>query len=79
MYRNRIITTTAAAATMLLLGATAPSASARQDPGVVTIATIQTARHQCPLERVGTQYVKCDDLTGNGVLAPAWTPEFSLS
>jgi hypothetical protein len=30
---------------------------------------------QCSLQRVGTQYVRCDDNTGNGVPAPAWVPE----
>lgn len=30
---------------------------------------------QCLLERVGTQYVRCDNLTGLGVPAPEWIPE----
>ena len=29
----------------------------------------------CLLQRVGTQFVRCDDLTGNGVTAPAYLPE----
>jgi hypothetical protein len=29
----------------------------------------------CPLSRVMTTYVRCDDLTGNGVSAPAWILE----
>jgi hypothetical protein len=28
-----------------------------------------------PLERVGTQFVRGDDLTGNGVEAPLWVPD----
>lgn len=66
----------AAATTMLLLGATTLPASARQDPGEVAVSPAQTATHQCLLERVGTQYVRCDNLTGNGVQAPASLPEF---
>ncbi|MHC6230000.1 hypothetical protein ACX5I6_09905 [Arthrobacter sp. MMS24-T111] len=29
----------------------------------------------CPLERIGTQLVRCDNLTGAGVAAPFWIPE----
>jgi len=29
----------------------------------------------CPLERIGTQLVRCDYLTGAGVRAPSWVPE----
>jgi hypothetical protein len=29
----------------------------------------------CPLERIGTQLVRCDNLTGAGVDAPFWIPE----
>ena len=64
-----------AATTMLVLGATTLSATARPDPGEATVTIIETARDHCLLERVGTQYVRCDYLTGNGVPAPAWVPE----
>ena len=68
--------TSAAAATgLLLLGATTLSATARPDPGQATVPAIETATDHCLLERVGTQYVRCDYLTGNGVPAPAWVPE----
>jgi hypothetical protein len=30
----------------------------------------------CELNRVGTQLVKCDNLTGGGVQAPVWVPEY---
>jgi hypothetical protein len=30
---------------------------------------------QCPLERVDSQLVRCDALTGAGVPAPVWVPE----
>ncbi|MGX5715452.1 hypothetical protein [Arthrobacter sp. MAHUQ-56] len=29
----------------------------------------------CPLERIGTQLVRCDNLTGAGAAAPYWIPE----
>jgi len=66
----------AAATTMLLLGATTLSASARPDPGDVPATTVERSQHRCLLERVGAQYVRCDNLTGNGVPAPAWVREY---
>jgi hypothetical protein len=56
-------------ATALAMGTALP-AGARTDPGL-HLPTFDTYDH-CLLERVGTQYVKCDELTGNGVPAPAW-------
>ena len=64
---------TTAALTALALGTGASPAAARQDAGP-TAARVGHAG-QCFLERVGTQYVRCDDNTGNGVPAPAWVPE----
>jgi hypothetical protein len=48
-------------------------AAARQDPGPPAV----TAGHDggCSLRRVGTQFVRCDDNTGNGVPAPGWIAE----
>jgi hypothetical protein len=65
----------ATATAMLLLGCGALSASASQDPGTPLGAPAASSSQRCPLERVGTQYVRCDDLTGNGVPAPTWLPE----
>ena len=31
----------------------------------------------CPLRRIGTQLVRCDNLTGSGVRAPSWIPELT--
>ena len=47
----------------------ASTAQARQDPG--TPVPVQHVLKR-PLERVGTQFVRGDDLTGNGVPAPLW-------
>lgn len=65
-----------AATTMLLLGTTTLPASARPDTGEALATTVERSIHRCLLERVGAQYVRCDDLTGNGVPAPAWVPEY---
>lgn len=69
--------TIVALSSLLVLGTGASPAAARQDPGRVTKQANQptTPRNEganCPLQRVGTQFVRCDNLTGNGVPAPAW-------
>ena len=67
----RVVAPAATAVLLLTLGA-APS-SARPDPGD-PIARVDRPGG-CVLQRVGTQYVRGDMLTGNGVPAPAWIPE----
>jgi hypothetical protein len=61
------------AVTAVLAGLTVLPATARQDVGSPRLAAVPAST--CQLARVGTQFVKCDDLTGNGVPAPAWVPE----
>lgn len=62
--------------TTVVVAVSALPAAARQDPGeTASPAPATTATSSCPLERVGTQFVACDNLTGNGVPAPAWVPE----
>jgi len=63
----------AVAAVVVALGAL--PASARQDPGQINAPSQASSAHFCAPERVGTQYVACDNLTGNGVPAPAWVHE----
>jgi hypothetical protein len=70
---HRTITATIALASLLVLSAGSLPATARQAPGPTVVQTIPDESH-CTLARVGTQYVKCDDLTGNGVAAPSWIP-----
>jgi hypothetical protein len=43
----------------------------------VTAEPVNTADmdRYCPLERIGSQLVRCDNLTGAGVPAPYWVPE----
>ncbi len=61
---------------LLALPLLATPAAARQDVGpTLAPTTITTMPGGCPLERVGTQLVRCDDLTGNGVPAPSHIPE----
>ena len=62
----------AAALVVISLGAT-PS-SAGQDPG-----TPVAHAGGCLLQRVGSQFVRCDNLTGNGIAAPAWIARADLT
>ena len=69
---HRILSTVGVSLVLVAGGAT--TASARPDPGESRVIPVETSSHHCLLERVGTQYVRCDDLTGNGVPAPVWVP-----
>ena len=64
---------TTAVLTALTLSTGAGPAAARQDAGPAVARVDHAGR--CLLERVGRQYVSCDDNTGNGLPAPAWIPE----
>ncbi|MDQ0731155.1 hypothetical protein [Arthrobacter sp. B1I2] len=66
---KRIIPVLAAVfAALFLSAAPAPAATASDKDAI-------TAYANCPLERIGTQLVRCDNLTGAGVAAPFWIPE----
>lgn len=70
-HQHRFISTTA---TALVLGAALVTpAAARQDAGPAPEQ--EPTSTSCPLTRVGTQLVRCDDLTGNAVSAPLWIPQ----
>ena len=77
--RHRLALAAATAVAAFSLGAL--PAAARQDPGersaptTTSSTTTPVNEGQCPLRRIGTQYVRCDNLTGNGVAAPAWVLE----
>ena len=82
MYSTKRTTsiTTVVLSSLLVLGTTASPAAARQDPGQVSTRAEQPTSPpdegtNCPLQRVGTQFVRCDNLTGNGVPAPGWLDE----
>ena len=62
----------------LVAASQATPAGARLDPGPQKTPTQSVYRPpNCPLERVGTQFVRCNELTGAGVPAPAWVPEYA--
>jgi hypothetical protein len=61
------------AAALVVLGLGAAPSSAQQDPGPPVADG--GYRSGCSLQRVGTQFVRCDDLTGNGVSAPGYIPQ----
>jgi hypothetical protein len=70
-HRLRALCTSAAA---LLVGAALVTpAAARPDPGPPPQQ--QETSTSCPLSRVGTQFVRCDNLTGDGAAAPAWVAQ----
>jgi hypothetical protein len=72
--QHRVIRSTATALCLgTALALAALPATAKPDPGPPVER--QPAIHSCSLERVGTQFVRCDDLTGNGAPAPLWIPE----
>jgi hypothetical protein len=87
---SRTLLRMATVAVIISLGAGTGPASARQDPGtppggrqvapnaraIPSMAELR-AGLRCPLRRVGTQYVRCDNLTGAGAKAPAWVPELT--
>lgn len=62
-------------ATALTAAVVAQPAAARQDRGELVPSTPDVQSGQCLLQRVGTEFVRCDDLTGNGVPAPGWVEE----
>lgn len=66
---------TAAAGAGLLLAVLPVPATASQERGSAVVKVVSVQSEPCPLERVWTQYVRCDNLTGAGVAAPSWVPQ----
>lgn len=75
--RHASLWTRALAGALILATITASPASARQDAGPrsATVKQTRVSDLSCPLTRVGTQLVRCDNLTGHGVPAPLWVRE----
>ncbi len=69
----------AALATLLATALSAGQATAvmLHDPALPYPSTsaYTPTREPCWLSRVGTQFVRCDNLTGNGVRAPRWVTQ----
>lgn len=68
-------TAAAALLSLLVLAGGAPTAAARPDPGDAESFTVGYKPTNCPLRRIDTQLVRCDNLTGAGVPAPLFIPE----
>jgi hypothetical protein len=69
-----------AAVSLCLLAATTVPAAARPTIGETTsVSGASSPGSQCDLERIGTQMVRCDNLTGAGVAAPWWLPTSDLT
>ena len=60
---------------LLILTSAAPTASARPDPGDAGPSSVVLEPSNCPLRRIDTHLVRCDNHTGAGVAAPLWIPE----
>jgi hypothetical protein len=71
-HRTGLVAASIAAA-LVVIGLGATPASARQDSGPPIAASGHAGG--CHLQRVGTQFVRCDNLTGNDVPAPAYIPK----
>jgi hypothetical protein len=76
IYHNIARTAATAGLAVLLIAGGVSSASARPDPGEPTRAVQASRDDNCALRRIGVQFVRCDSLTGAGVRAPSWIPEF---
>jgi hypothetical protein len=69
-------TTLVASAAALLAGIAAAPAVAIPDPGQWPAGhTRLVDQDRCELQRVGSQFVRCDILAGDGVAAPDYIPE----
>jgi hypothetical protein len=76
-HNRRWQSTTVAALLLAAISAAPASAGPLHDPilSAPSASAIDSNNHTCWLQRVGTQLVRCDNLTGNGVAAPLWMPE----
>ncbi|MFE1663856.1 hypothetical protein [Microbacterium sp. P02] len=72
MHTSRFRIVAVTAAVMIFVAPAAP-ASARPEPQPETVPFLNA--YGGSLERVGTQFVRGDDLTGAGAAAPARVPE----
>jgi hypothetical protein len=74
---RRVALTAAAVAAALSFGIPS-TATARQDPGPPphpTPVAWESMPFRCPVERIGAQIVRCDNLSGAGVSAPLGLPQ----
>lgn len=60
---------------VILFSATTPAGASNQQGPVRSASISMMGSGNCPLDRLGAQFVRCDNLTGAGVPAPPWVPE----
>ncbi len=60
---------------IILVSAASAAGATKQSGSLNPTSISMLGSGNCPLERVGTQLVRCDNLTGAGVRAPSWVPE----
>jgi hypothetical protein len=77
MNRTQLAARCSAAATVatLIAGLAVAPAVARPDSGG-QFALRWSSYENCPLNRIDSQLVRCDQLTGAGVDAPLFVPEY---
>jgi hypothetical protein len=66
-----------ASAALAIALLTFPASLAKASPTTPDPLPSGASAGNCPLTRVGTQFVRCDNLTGAGVSAPPWVPELA--
>lgn len=69
---RRVFIAGTALAALILHGATGTAAACPKEAGA---ATNVDSGYACELQRLDRQLVRCDNLTGAGVLAPLHVPE----
>ncbi len=78
MIRTQLLArcSAAAAAATIIAGLAAIPATARPDSGGPISIRFSMYEQNCQLNRIDTQLVRCDNLTGAGVPAPIGVPEY---
>jgi len=78
MYRNQIRSAVLAGGLLVTtLVTTGPATASPEAGNPVRTDRAAMKPFTCELQRVGTQLVRCDDLTGAGASAPTYVPERS--
>jgi len=78
MYRNQIRSAVLAGGLLVTtLVTTSPATASPEAGNPVRTDRAAMKPFTCELQRVGTQLVRCDDLTGAGATAPTYVPERS--
>ena len=78
MYRNQIRSAVLAGGLLVTtLVTTGPATASPEAGNPVRTDRAAMKPFTCELQRVGTQLVRCDDLTGAGATAPTYVPERS--